>query len=93
MRTFEAAAMGGCLLVENTSEHRELFGPNLERVVYFESVQELQSAARWLLAHEPDRRRMANAVHTHITRGAHTYRDRLRSILEFTRLPTFGMGA
>jgi hypothetical protein len=88
MRTFEAAAMGGCLLVENTSEHRELFGPNLERVVYFESVQELQSAARWLLAHEPDRRRMANAVHTQITRGAHTYSDRLRSILEFTRLPT-----
>src|SRR5262249_18041929 len=28
MRSFEAAAIGGCILAEDTPDHRELFGPN-----------------------------------------------------------------
>jgi hypothetical protein len=83
MRTFESAAMRGCLLVEDTSDHREIFGPDGEAVIYFSSVRELQTVSKYLLAHEAERRRLANAAHERITRGAHTYADRLQRILEY----------
>jgi len=82
MRSFEAAALGGCLLMEDTFEHRTIFGPEREAVLYFKSVTELQDSACWLLAHDGERRRLARAAHARITEGANTYADRLRTILQ-----------
>ena len=77
MRSFEAAAMGGCLLVEETVEHREIFGADGEAVVYFRSIQEMQTRATWLASQPAERHRLARTARSTITRGVHTYADRL----------------
>ncbi len=81
MRSFEAAAMGGCLLVEETPEHQEIFGPDGVAVVYFRSICQMQERVRWLLDHDAERRRLARAAHFRITQGGNTYADRLEKIL------------
>ncbi len=82
MRSFEIAALGGCMLAENTAEHREILGPDGEAVVYFSTAREAAERARLLLADPAERARLSAAVRTRISRGAHTYRDRLVSILK-----------
>lgn len=82
MRTFEVPAMGGCMLVEDTVEHREIFGNEGETVHFFSTEDELIEKLEWLLARDQERTRLADAVHTHITHGHHTYADRLQSILD-----------
>jgi len=81
MRTFEVPAMGGCMLLEDTDEHRELFGEDGAAVVYFRTIGEMVERARWLLAHEDDRRRLAARARQLVVDGAHTYRDRLLTML------------
>jgi spore maturation protein CgeB len=82
MRSFEIAAIGGCMLCEDTAEHREIFGPNGEAVVYFSTPREAAERARSLLADPAERVRLSAVVRARISRGANTYRDRLGSILE-----------
>jgi spore maturation protein CgeB len=82
MRTFEAAAMGGCLLIEDTAEHREIFGRDGDAVVYFRSIPEMVERAKCLLQHDTDRHRLASAAHARVTQGGNTYADRLQTILE-----------
>jgi spore maturation protein CgeB len=82
MRSFEIAALGGCMLAEDTSEHREIFGEDGEAVVYFRSPQEAADRARALLTDPARRAQLSKAVEARISAGAHTYQDRLRSILE-----------
>ena len=82
MRTFEVPAMGGCVLAEDTDDHRALFGVEGECVVYFRTAEEGVEQARRLLADQQARARLASASHRVITTGAHTYADRLSSILD-----------
>jgi hypothetical protein len=82
MRSFEIAALGGCMLAEDTAEHREIFGPDGEAVVYFRTAGEAAERARSLLADPAERARLSAVVQSRISRGAHTYQDRLDSILE-----------
>ncbi len=77
MRTFEIPAIGTCMLTEDTEEHRDIFGRDGEAVAYFGSVEEMMQKLRWLLEHNEERRRLARAAHERITRGRHTYKDRL----------------
>jgi spore maturation protein CgeB len=81
MRTFEAAAMGGCLLVEDTDEHRRLLGDEDATVSYFRSEADVVDRAQALLRNPAKRQRLAAAVRQLIADGRHTYRDRLRSML------------
>jgi len=81
MRTFEVAAMGGCMLLERTDEHEALFGADDECVRYFESTEDIAGHARDLLADDALRHRLAMASHQRVTRGGHTYVDRLREML------------
>ncbi len=81
MRTFEVPFMGGCMLVEDTAEHRALFGENDEAVVYFGSVSEGVEGARALLADPPRRKRLATTAHALVANGHHTYTDRLRTMV------------
>jgi spore maturation protein CgeB len=85
MRSFEIAALGGCMLAEDTAEHREIFGRDGEAVVYFRTAREAADRARALLTDADERERLSAAVRARITRGAHTYRDRLVNILQATR--------
>lgn len=81
MRTFEIAAMGACILAEDTGEHREILGQDGEAVLYFRSIPEMVERARWLLDHPKERQRLAAAAHHRITTGKNTYADRLREML------------
>lgn len=82
MRTFELAATGACMLVEDTAEHREIFGAEGMAVVYFASIAEMIEELRWLLQHDEARSRLAHAAHRLIRSGRHTYKDRLLAMLE-----------
>ncbi len=81
MRTFEVPAMRSAMLVEDTEEHREIFGEEGEAVVYFNSVDQLIEKARLLKESAEERQRLARASHEMIVNGKHTYKDRLISML------------
>ncbi len=81
MRSFEAAAAGGCLVVEDTSEHRAIFGADGESVRYFGSPDEAARICKELVADGEQRQRLATAVRRRIEAGGHTYRDRLRELI------------
>lgn len=82
MRSFEVPAIGACMLAEDTAEHREIFGDDGKAVAYFRTRDDMVEKARWLLAHDAERRRLAKAGHRLITTGKHTYRDRLETMLQ-----------
>ena len=81
MRTFEVPAVGACMVVEDTLEHREIFGEDGARVVYFKTAGEMVERVRMLLANEILRKALRDNVHLHITNGANTYADRLRTMI------------
>jgi hypothetical protein len=81
MRSFEAAAAGGCLVVEDTADHRAMFGADGEGVRYFASPDDAARICRDLVGDEPERRRLARAAQARIAGGGHTYRDRLREMI------------
>ena len=78
MRSLEIAAVGAAMLVQETEEHRALFGDD---VMYFNTPKGLESRFRALMGDQNLRERLAAAVHSRILNGRHTYRDRLESIL------------
>lgn len=77
MRTLEIAACGGCILLEDTTEHRTLFG---DSACYFSSPEDLVTQARQLLANPNEQQRVREAAHAAIW-GKHRYEDRLASML------------
>jgi spore maturation protein CgeB len=81
MRSYEVPAMGACMLLEDTPEHRAIFGEDGHAVVYFDSTDTLLERLRWLLAHDSERRRLAEAAHHVIVGGQNTYADRLTTML------------
>ena len=85
MRSFEVPAMGGCMLTEETPEHREIFGSDGESVLYFRSIPEMVERTIWLLGNETERKRLAAAAHARVTQGHNTYGDRLATMLDLSR--------
>jgi spore maturation protein CgeB len=82
MRSLETAAIGACMLVEDTVEHRNLFGPEGEAVFYFDSIPQMTEKAAWLVARSEKRRELARALSLRITQAPNTYADRLKAMLE-----------
>jgi spore maturation protein CgeB len=81
MRSLEIPAMGGCLLAEDTQEHRALFGPPGHAAAYFRTLPDLLEQLDWLLSAENARQRLAVTAQRSIHEGQHTYADRLRAML------------
>jgi spore maturation protein CgeB len=81
MRSFEIAAAGGCMLAQDTDEHREIFGTEGEAVVYFRDAKEAAERACVLLRDPLERKRLAAGLHRRIVSGAHTYAHRLATML------------
>ena len=81
MRTFEVAAMGGCMLVEDTYEHREILGDDGLAVRYFRSAREAATLALELIHQPHERERLSRMVMNRITAGGHTYANRLAQML------------
>jgi spore maturation protein CgeB len=82
MRSFEIAATGVCMLAENTEEHREIFGPDGDAVIYFRNPQEAAQRARTLLSDLSERQRLASGLYRRIVSGAHTYTHRLATMFK-----------
>ena len=74
--------MGSCPLLEDTQEHRELFGDEGQAAVYFRDIPDMVAKTKWLLEHDLERRRIAGAAHRLIISGKHTYQDRLCRMLD-----------
>ncbi|MBV9546238.1 MAG: glycosyltransferase [Chloroflexi bacterium] len=85
MRSYETAAIGACMLVEDTPEHRELFGADGDTVVYFHDTTSMLTRLSELLNRPLERLRLARAVRQRILSGGHTYDDRLRTMLSSAR--------
>jgi spore maturation protein CgeB len=85
MRSFEIAALGGCMLVEDTAEHRAIFGPDGQAVAYFRTPEEAVARARVLLTDDAERARMSAVVQRRIATGRHTYHDRLGIMLSLAK--------
>lgn len=81
MRSYELPATGGSLLVEDTADHRLLFGQDESAALLFDSDESLVRQARRLLDMSPETRDgMAREARRRVTGGANTYADRLKSI-------------
>jgi len=89
MRTFETPAIGACMLMEKTDEHQEIFGQELQAAAYFVNTDEMVDKMRWLLRNDGERSRLSLSSHQLITKGGHTYRDRLHSMLSMTGIELF----
>lgn len=81
MRSYEVPAVGACMVVEDTEEHREIFGEEGLRVVYFRSPAEMVAKTQELLGDAETRHRLRDSAHVHITEGKNTYADRLAVML------------
>lgn len=81
MRTYEAAAMGACLAMEDTKAHRQLFGQDQKSVIYFSDPESLVTACRRLLAEPNLRQRLRVAARQVVVGGRNTYADRLDQML------------
>ena len=82
MRSFEIAALGGCMVVEDTPEHRAIFGLEGECVFYFDGPQQAAVKIKMLLADNALRRRLGAAVQQRIVAGGNTYTHRLQTLLQ-----------
>lgn len=81
MRTFEIPAVGACMLVEDTQEHRNIFGDEGEAALYFNSIDDMVTKAAYLLKNPSERQRLSASSHKKITNGKNTYQDRLQTML------------
>lgn len=82
MRTFEIPAIGSCMLTEDTDEHRKIFGNEGDAVAYFKNISEMIQKARFLIANETERNRLAEKCYSLIVGGGNTYKDRLLTMLK-----------
>ena len=69
------------MLAEDTAEHREIFGPDGECVVYFRSPEDAAVRAKALLSDPPERARLMRAVRGKILGGKHSYTDRFATMV------------
>ncbi len=82
MRSYEAPAMRGCLIVEDTQEHREMYGAEGEAVLYYTNPDELVMKTRQLLqAGREKRQTLRHAAWERITKNNNTYADRLSEMI------------
>jgi spore maturation protein CgeB len=85
MRSYEAAAIGGCILAEDTPEHREIFGPEMHAACYFKTIPEMVQRAKILKSDVDLRRRLSRTLGSLRTAGtSDTYADRLVAMLRLT---------
>lgn len=80
MKSYEIPAMGGCMLTEDTEEHRDIFGQNT--VPFFRTPDEMVDQMKLLIDSPNLRDRFSTAAKIKMTHGGNTYQDRLHLILK-----------
>jgi len=81
MRSYELPAMGAALVVEDTSEHRAMFGADEATVLYYQTAENLAAQVTRLCSDEALRTRLASAVRERVATGENTYAARLQALL------------
>jgi spore maturation protein CgeB len=82
MRSVEFPAMGACLLVEDTAEHRVLYGSPGETVLYWQNEATLVTQAATIVGDQELSQYLRNSLYTRmVVNGKHTYADRLDTIV------------
>jgi hypothetical protein len=81
MRSFEVPAMGGCLLPEDTVDHRQLFSGS-PSAIFFRGIDDVSNGIRKLLDNPKMLHDFRNHQYSAIVRGNHTYRQRLSEMIE-----------
>jgi spore maturation protein CgeB len=79
-RTFEIPAYGAFMLAESSSEHKEFFEEDHE-IVCFSDVEELRQKIDYYLENDQERKKIALAGFQKVTRGGHSYLDRINRVL------------
>jgi spore maturation protein CgeB len=81
MRTFEAPACGAFMLSTRT---RDQVGwlPEEIGAGYYQDMDDLAEKAAYYLESPDERKRIAAEGHRLIVEGGHTYRDRMRTLVE-----------
>lgn len=69
------------MLAEDTHEHREILGEEIETVMYFKDTKEMVEKSRWMIEHPDESRLMGERLALRVTAGSNTYGDRLKTIL------------
>ncbi len=81
MRSYEMPAIGGCLLVEDTTDHQSLYGPDGEAVLYFSQIADLPARARVALSMtEGQCEILRQKARQKVDSSGNTYADRLEII-------------
>ena len=83
LRAFDILGSGGFLLSNYQEDFLEYFTPG-EDFVCYESESDLLQKLDYYLAHEDERRAIAGNGHAKVA-AAHTYRDRVRQMLDLLR--------
>ena len=91
MRSYEAAAIGGCILAEDTPDHRELFGADNVAAKYFSTADELVSGALELLRNDAQRAEMSTQLSERMAHRQDTYASRLTTLLNTVLEKSGGM--
>ncbi len=82
MRSLEFPAMGACLVTEDTSEHRDLYGDDGEAVLYWNDEASLVNVTRRLVEQKELREQLTKELFQRIVgSGKHTYATRLQEII------------
>ncbi|MEJ2150158.1 MAG: glycosyltransferase [Chloroflexota bacterium] len=81
MRTFEAPACGAFMLSTRTRDQLAWL-PEGVGAGYYQDAEELAEKVAYYLRHEDERQRIAGEGHRLIVEGEHTYRDRMRTLIE-----------
>ncbi|WP_304428935.1 glycosyltransferase family protein, partial [Faecalibaculum rodentium] len=81
LRAIDILGSGGFLLSNFQSDFLEYFVPG-EDFVYFESREDLVQKVDYYLDHEAERQAIARSGHDKVA-AAHTYRHRVREMLDF----------
>lgn len=82
MRSFEIPACGACGVAEDSDEHRAMFGPDGEAVLYFRTPEELVRRVKEAFGNLELRAKLRANAHRAITGKPNTYVDRLKTMLQ-----------
>jgi spore maturation protein CgeB len=82
MRSIELPAMGACLLIEDTDEHRMLYNEAQQALPYWQDVASLVAQAKTVLNSPALSQKLRGSLYNHIVvKGQHAYADRLKTIV------------
>src|SRR5262249_55067134 len=79
-RTFEIPAIGSLFLAERTPDHLRYYQDG-DEAVFFDSLDELVSKTRELVASEPKRAEIAQRGHARCWTSGYTHKDRVEATL------------